>query len=386
MRLLGGRAPQRIAVDSITPIVEAGTASAACVTALLNFLDGLGATSLITHPGDLRGRFDRRLEPLTQRAAAILHLSAERDRTGTLEIQKVRFAVLSTAPISFVIRPGVGIAAANDGLTRRANDVPVETRRKLLVLTENDAFPPELLGALRNRFDVAVRERAESAFAQLAQSALGAVILNVNRDSIDNALGLVRELRRGGSRSPIALVTSFTLRSHDRARALRAGADDFFVALHPEEFLLRVESLVQRGRSSAVVSPEPVRITHDSANGSGVLDESAFRNAVQSQLAADALAFFTLVRLSPVAAPAGVDELAALARAQIRSEGGDIVGRIDGAVTVYLYSARRKDVEPFIRRIRDAWRAAGRGELDVATAAYPSEEVEMHAMLGAQPA
>ena len=383
-RLLGDRMPQRIAVDSISPIVEAGTASGACVTALLDFLERVGATSMITHTGDVAGRYDRRLEPLTQRSAAIFHLSAERDRTGTLEIQKVRFSVASTAPISFVIRPGMGIVAASDGLSRRANDVPAETRRKLLVLSEQDTFPHELLQPLRSRFDVAVRARAESAFSQLAQSALGAVLLNVTRDSIDQALGLVRELRRGGSRSPIALVTTFTLRSHDRARALRAGADDFFVALHPEEFLLRVEALVQRGRSSAVVSPEPLVTIPEAGNGTGVLEEGAFRDAVQAHCTADSLAFFTLVRLAPTSDNGAPEKLADLARHQIRREGGDFVGRVDGAVTVYLHSARRKDVDPFVTRMRDAWRGAGKGELDVATAAYPSEEAAMHAMLGAQ--
>jgi CheY-like chemotaxis protein len=233
------------------------------------------------------------------------------------------------------------------------------------------------------RFDVAVRERAESAFSQLAQSAIGAVLINVSRDSIDEALSLVRELRRGGSRSPIALVTTFTLRSHDRARALRAGADDFFLALHPEEFLLRVEVLVQRGRSSAIVSPEPSVTMPESADGTGILDESAFRDAVQAHCAADALAFFTLVRLAPTDEGADAEQLATLGRDQIRREGGDFVGRFDGAVTVYLHSARRKDVEPFTRRMRDAWRAAGHGELEITTAAYPSEEAAMQAMLGA---
>src|SRR5687768_1349849 len=205
-RLIGERAPQRIAIDSISPIVDAGTASGACVTAMLDFLERLGATSLITHSGDLGGRFDRRLEPLTQRAAAILHLSASRDRTVTLEIQKVRFAVASTAPISFVIRPGVGIVAAGDGAARRASDLPAETRRKLIVLTEQNIFPEELLHVLRSRFDVAVRDRTEG-FAPLAQSAPGAVLVHVRRDSIVEALALVRELRRAGSRSPIAFVT-----------------------------------------------------------------------------------------------------------------------------------------------------------------------------------
>lgn len=386
-RLLGEPMPARIAVDSVSPIVEAGTASGACVTAMLNFLDRTGATSLVTHPGDIGGRFDRRVEHLTQRAAGILHLSAERDRTGTLEIRKVRFTVPSTAPISFVIRPGVGLVAAGGGLARRANDIPVETRRKLLILSEHDTFSAELLHALRGRFDVAVRERAESAFAQLAQSAMGAVLLNVNRDSIDDALALVRELRRGGSRSPIALVTPYNLRSHDRARALRAGADEFFPARHPEEFLLRVESLVQRGRSSAVVTPEPAFVSPDSADGSGILDEDAFRDAVHSQMSADIPAFFTLLRLSPaVGGPSAAAELGVVARQQIRGDSGDMVGRVNGSVEVYLYSARRKDVDPYVQRVREAWRAAGYGEIEVATASYPSEEAAMHALLAARAA
>ena len=384
-RLLGDRTPDRIAVDPISPIVEAGSASGACVTALLDFLDERRVTALLTHPADLAGRFDRRLEPLTRRAAAIFHLSTARDRTGTIEIQKIRFPVASTMPISFAIRPGVGIVTAGDGLGRRANDIPADTQRKLLVLSQQNAFPAELMKALRGRFDVAVRERAESVFAQLAQSSFGAVLVNVRRDSMNDALALVRELRLGGSRSPIAFVTEFTLRSHDRAKALRAGADDFFVALHPAEFLLRVESLIQRGRSSATVAPEPAIASIQSADGSRVLDEATFRTVVRTHADDDALAFFTLLRLAPSGGgPGAADALAALAGRQIRADGGDLVGRVDGAVAVLLNSARRKDVDPFIHRMRDAWRAAARGELDVTTAAFPSEETEVRAILDAQ--
>lgn len=381
-RLLGERRLQRIAVDSISPIVEAGTASGGPIAALLDFLDRTGATSLLTHPGDLGGRFDRRLEPLTQRSAAILHLSADRDRRGTLEIQKIRFAVPSTAPISFVIRPGVGIVLASENLSRRADDIPLEIRRKILMLSEPNTVPAALLQALRDRFDVTVRARTESGFAELAHSPVGAVLLNVSRDSIGDALAFVRDLRRAGSRLPIALVTDFTLRSHDRVRALRAGADDFLLALHPEEFLLRVEVLVRRGRSTAVVAPDIEIPMPVSVDGTGVLDEMIFRGAVLSQLGRDGLAFFTLVRFAPTAAE-DAEALAALARHQVRSEGGDLVGRVDGAVTVYLSSARRKDVDPFVHRVREAWRATGRGELEVTTAAHPNEESEMQKMLGA---
>src|SRR5207237_2560327 len=89
--LLGGCLPQRVAIDSIAPIVDAGTAAGGAVLAPLEFLDGCGATALVTYPGDFAGRYARRLEPLVQRAGAVLHPSAARDRAGVLEIRKVRF-------------------------------------------------------------------------------------------------------------------------------------------------------------------------------------------------------------------------------------------------------------------------------------------------------
>ena len=169
-RLMGGTVPQRLAIDSVTPIVEGGSASGAAIGGLLRFLDELGATSMLTYPGDLAGRYDRRLESLAQRAAAIFHMTVDRDRGGRLDIQKVRYPVPSTTPISFTIRAGVGIMAAAEVQARRSYDVPEETRRKVLILSENDTFAPELLLGLRSRFDVAVRNRVESAFADLAQS------------------------------------------------------------------------------------------------------------------------------------------------------------------------------------------------------------------------
>lgn len=391
-RLLGDRVPDRLAIDSVSPFVDAGTASGAGVVALLQFLDVLGATSMLTYPGDLSGRYDRRLEPLAQRAGAIFHLSTERDRTGTIEIRKVRFAVPSSAPISYVIRPGVGFAPAGEALTRRAEDMPSETRRKLLIVADGTGATNDVSEVLGQAFDVAVRKNTPGSLDQLARIPIGAILVEVGRDSVDSALALVRGLRRDGSRAPIALITPFRLRSQDRTRALRAGADDFFVSLHPEELLLRIEGLLQRGRSAAVVQPDPLLSLP--SNGTGVFDEQAFRNAVQAQIQSDGLAFFTVLRLTPSAAgqesgPADASRaqrLATIAQTCVRADGGDLVGIGEGGVTIYLHSARRKDVGPFVERVREAWRAAGEGELDVATAAYPANEAELHSLLGAQAA
>ena len=385
--MLGAAVPDRIAIDSITPIIEAGTASGACVSSLLGFLDGLGATSLLTYPGELASRYDRRLESLAQRAAAIFHLASERDGTTKLNIQKIRYAAPSTAPISFVIRSGVGIVATGDGIGRRAYDVPEETKRKLIVVSDQSASSTELLDVLGTRFDVAVRPPDRRVVAQMMQLPTGAILLDVRRDSLDESLELVRELRRGGSKAAIALVTHFVLRASDRARALRAGADDFFAALHSEEFLLRLEALVQRGRSGAVVMPEPTMIIAESRDGTGILDEDEFRSAIQARVGANAPAFFTIVRLELAADDQdSLSHLARVARSQVRSESGDTVGVVGSAVLVYLHSARRKDIDPFVDRVREAWAGAGGGALTAGRAAYPAEEAELHTLLGALPA
>ena len=386
-RLLGDHTPSRIAIDSMAPFLEGSAASGSGVSAMLAFLESLGATSLLTYPGDLAGLFDRRIEPLVQRAAAILHLTAESDRTGRIEVRKVRFSVPSTAPVSFRIQPGAGISALGDVRQRRADDVSDDRRRRVLVLDLSNAFPEELLVILRARYDVAVRHRVASAFSDLAQSAVGAVVLDVSRDTVSDALALVRELRRGGNRSPIVLVTQYTLRSADRARALRAGADEFLSAdMRTDEFALRMEGVVARGRSPLATSADvevPI-VTQREDEGQPVpFDAAEFREAVDAHLRHDAAPFFTMVSVRPRrAADAGaLRTLCGAVLRTLRVDGGDLAGTTNDGVVAYLHCARRKDVAPFIERVRAEWRRAGHGELDVTTATYPAEEAQVRSLL-----
>ena len=149
---------------------------------------------------------------------------------------------------------------------------------------------------------------------------------------------------------------------------------------------------MQRGRSTAVTVPERHRA--GPVGDGGVLDEPAFREAVNSQIASDGLSFFTVLRLTPRGERgqpaqddcARIERLATIAHTRMRSDGGDLVARCGDAVTVYLHSARRKDIGPFVERVKEAWRSAGEGELEIATAAYPANESELQAVLGAQAA
>lgn len=384
-RLLGEVRPTRIVIDSVSPFLEAGMASGAGIRAMLQFLDRSGATSMLTYPADLAGLYDRRLEPLVQRAAAIFHFSVTADHAGVIDIRKVRYQVPSTAPISFRVAPGDGITSLGTH-RRRADDLPEETRRKILVLDLSDGIPDELFQLLRGEFDVAVRTGVASAFSDLAASGTGAVLIDVRRDTIDDALTLVRELRRAGNRAPVILVTPYTLRSRDRARALRAGADDFVSGdLHPEELLTRIAAAVRHGPSSAQpVADAEVPLVTQAAADARPFDADAFARAVQGHIEGDRLPFFTLVRLTP--RDGDTEALAALVLGAIRTDDGDLAGIVGGDVAVYLHSARRKDVPPFVERVRDGWRRAGHGELGVHTAAWPADESRVSALLQPAPA
>lgn len=387
-QLIGDRAPSRIVIDSVAPFLEASTASGTGIQALMSFVDSLGATALVTYPADLAGLYDRRLEPLVQRAGAIVHFSCERDRGYRMELRKARFAVSSTAPMAFVIQPGIGIVPVADSKHRRANDVSAEAARRILVIGADRLLADDVLPALRSRYDVNVRATLASAFAELA-SGVGAVLLEVRRDSVQDALTLVRELRRAGSNAPVTLVTQFTLRADDRARALRAGADDFIVGdLHPSEFVARLEATIARGHAPGAPfgDVEVPLVVQPSADGEHheLLDAHAFRNAVSAHMAGDPLPFFTLVSLRPGGTGTAL-QLGELVLRKLRLESGDLAGYIDAGVAVYLHSARRKDVHPFAERVREEWRRAGHGELEVLVASYPAEEDQVIALLTTEP-
>jgi len=383
-RLIGPALPGRIVIDSIAPFLDAGSASGTGIHALLAFLDRLGATALITYPADLAGLYDRRLEPLVQRAAAIFHFERDAERGLHIEIRKIRYAVPSTAPVHFAIRSGEGIVGIAEGQRRRATDLRADVSQKLIVIDTTSAFPDELLAVLREAYQLSVRHTLSSAFVDLTTPS-GAILIEVQRDTVNDALTLVRELRRAGNRSPIVFVTQFQLRADDRSRALRAGADDFLAGeLHPVEFLARIEGIVARGpvdhgpggvEAAVVMQPR-------GTDGPQLLAAREFRDAVNSRLANTPVAFFTLVLLRPETA-ARLPALASVVLGALRVDGGDLAGALDGNVAVYLHAARRKDIAPFVERIRHKWHALGEGELSIDVAPYPVKKERVIDLLAA---
>lgn len=371
-RLIGPKVPGRVVVDSIAPFLEGGPASGAGVTALLQFLDSTGATSLVTFPGDLSASYDRRLESLTQRAAGIFHLTADPDRTGHLDIRKIRYQVPSTAPLHYRIEAGTGIVALANDRTRRATDLAEDSKRKVLVIDLSHSFSDELLHILRSSYEVTVRTGIASSYADLV-AGVGAIMIEVRRDSINEVLTLIRGLRSGSNNSPIVLLTQYQMRAADRTQALRAGADDFIAAhIHPEEFLFRLETAMRRGHTVRPATLDEPLVLQPGRDGERTaLSERDFGNALGEHLNRERAPFFTLVALRPQKGTP--DCVAELAMRAVRVEGGDLVGLTDDRVLIFLHSARRKDVVPFIERLRSEALKAGCGELAVDTAAYPAD-------------
>lgn len=383
LRRLLGELPRRLVIDSVMPMLEAGPASGATMAGLVRWLEELGSTSIVTVPGNLETGFDRRFEPLVRRAVAIVHFAVERDRSIRLELQKVRVPVEAPGPVRCRIEPGRGLVAIASSDRRRAGDAAPGAGRRLLVLELGHSFPHDLLELLRPRFDVQHHAEMVGGLSSLAAGGAAAIVIGIDRDSLQSALGLARDLRRAGSGAPIVLITASSLRSSDGARALRAGVDEFVPAtMQPDEMLLRIEAAVRRGRTAAVPTapeePPVMQTTEGRVRGALAADE--FRAAVRSRLETDPLPFFTILTLRP---RDGSDTalLAELVVGAIRIEGGDIAGVVDEHVTVLLHSARRKDVDPFVERLRGSWRDLGGSDLTVTTAAWPADESKVDELL-----
>ncbi len=386
-RLIGSPAPARIAIDSIIPFLEGGGAGSGAMFALTRFLVDLGATSLSTYPGDLAGLYDRRLEPLMQQAGGFFHLAnlPQGRRRGLLEIRKLRYEARSVAPVRFRIEPGNGFV--QDG---EPNEPEVhlleEIRRRLLLVNVGAPLPPEILRSLERQFAVTVRAGVAAAFSDLVQAGVGAMLLNVQRDVIQDGLQLVRELRGSDLRTPIIVVTPFMLRSNDRTRALRAGADDFLsLRLPEEEFAARVNATTRRGRSQAVSDGGHGRAALAQPTGSGggfeLLGSEAFRTAVTAYLGQERAPFFSLLLVS-----VGTREPADLCRVALensRVDDGDLVGIVGDHITILVDAARPQDAGRLSDRIQKAWSALGHEPLDIEVIGFPAEEQRVLEMVGA---
>jgi KaiC/GvpD/RAD55 family RecA-like ATPase len=110
-RIIGPHRPARLVIDTISPFVSGAPPVAPVVAALVELLERLGCSAVLTFPEELGAGYDRSLEPLVHRAATVIRLVRENADSRRAELVTSRYPAPATGATRFAIRDGSGIAA-----------------------------------------------------------------------------------------------------------------------------------------------------------------------------------------------------------------------------------------------------------------------------------
>lgn len=210
------------------------------------------------------------------------------------------------------------------------------------------------------------------------------VLLATSRFAVTEALGLVRALRRAGSRQPILIFGEYPSRSSDRVEALRSGADDFLCGgVSAEELLLKLELHMSRDpnaeprradRALSAPSIVSVRQPVDDTGAPVPLSRAGFSGAVGKHLEADEAPRFSMILFRTRRLPRPVQRhFGRLLLRQVRRSEGDLVGRCEEGLGVYLHGAGRREARQFLGRLLVRWAGSGGEEVAFVLFSYPSQ-------------
>jgi hypothetical protein len=143
------------------------------------------------------------------------------------------------------------------------------------------------------------------------------------------------------------------------------------------ELLQRLAAALRRGhlRHPPLAIQEDERLTQRALAGAEatLLDRDRFAGAIAVHTAHDDAMPFAIVRLTADHGdPEDVSALGEITLRSMRAGSGDLAALVDVAVAVYLHGARRRDVAPFVDRVRAQW-PQSRGVLRADSACFPGE-------------
>lgn len=389
-RMVGDPPPGRLAIDPIVPFLGDGSPVGEGLAAVADFLEQLGVTALLTYPGDLSAGNDRRFDVLMNRAATVMHVQRGSHGIFRLDMVRQRGAAVATPAVQFSIRPSGGIV--------RVSEQPAATataNRRLTVLHAADTVSPEILELLQRDYEVSVTQLSPD-FAKAGPALLesAAIIVESHHRSLELTRAFVRHAGAAADALPLIVVARFNLRSIDRARLLRAGADEVLGSdMSPSEFLQRLTSAVSRGhlrRPNVQYSERPLLQVDVGVGSMQPLDRQAFSAALAVHVAHDHPTQYTVVRLAPARdawgtsdSSATLEELCEIVVRSARVASGDLIGIMDDRIAVYLHGARLSDAEPFVARVQAAWAARRYAPVEVDFSTYPSDEPQLRAFMEA---
>jgi KaiC/GvpD/RAD55 family RecA-like ATPase len=362
-RSIGEHRPRRLVIDPFAPLLEDGSASPVAAASLAELLELSQATILLTYPDDIADAYDRRLEPIVHTAAGVFRIARDERSARTIEIVSLRqpLPALTIGALAPPPTPDEAIAMAP-----RAGP--------LLLVHVSESPSEELVATLRLQHEIAMR--GEEDLADVLPGA-GALIVETDHATLDRARAFLRANIYDDMRAPVVVVTRFNLRSLDRARLLRDGADEVLAGdMGAPELLQRLAAALRRGhlaRPPAAVH-EDEGLTQLSLAGPGeMLDADRFSAALRQRAAHDDAVPFAVVRLTTQAGDAvALRALALLVVGGMRVAGGDLAALLDDSVAVYLHGAGRRDVPPFVDRLRQR-RPPAAPPLRVRSAYFPSD-------------
>jgi CheY-like chemotaxis protein len=360
--------PQRLVIDTMAPLLDDGWGSAVAATSIVELLELCQGMTLLTYPTDLATSYDRRLEPLLQATAAVLRLASDEHGAHRLEVVSMR------DPSGQLPEPfGSMIAPPSAALHSPADESFAGGRSTLLLLRVTDSPSDDLLAALQLQHEVIVRASSEDT----AGVVFDALVIESDHATLEPARAVIRAGQASARATPMVVATRFTLRSLDRARLLRDGADEVLAGdMGMPELLQRLASALRRGhlaRPPLAIHEDETLTQRALALPGELLDRERFTNALRVRMAHDDAVPFTLLRLTtePVDA-AALRTLGELVLTGMRANTGDLAALVDDALAVCLHGAGRRDVAPFLERLR-ARRPTDAPAIRVTTACYPAE-------------
>jgi len=362
-RSIAEHRPRRLVIDPFAPLLEDGSASPVAAASLAELLELSQATALLTYPDDIADGYDRRLEPIVHAAAGVFRIARDERSVRSIEVVSLR-----QPPTGATIGALTAAPPPNEAIAIAPPAGP------LLLVHVSESPSEELVATLSLQHEIAAHS-GENLVDALP--AAGALILETDHATLDRGRALLRANVSEALRAPIVVVTRFNLRSLDRARLLRDGADEVLAGdMGAAELLQRLAAALRRGhlaRPPAAVHEDEGLIQLTLAGPGELLDAERFSAALRERAAHDDAVPFAVVRLtSQPVDTATLRALGALVVGGMRVAGGDLAALLDDSVAVYLHGAGRRDVPPFVDRLRQR-RPPSAPPLRVTSAYFPSD-------------
>jgi KaiC/GvpD/RAD55 family RecA-like ATPase len=379
----GSSPVSRLVIDDVNTFLRGSHSPAATARALVDFLTESGITAyLLVSTADAAALDDRVVVELTERAGAVIQLEQTGRGRRRLSFTTVRQPVFSTEPFIYTMRTGGGLA---EDLPAYDREVDVSLRKRIVILDEVGLVAPEVLTALRGKFEVETFTDLNGSLSQLLEARYGVLVLGLDPYDPERTFNLAYSLRKAGNGAPILFISnSKGLRSMTRARALRIGGDDFMIAeLPPQEIVERITVTAQRGhhrRNGTVRANRPLQPAGEDGAFRAMTGEE-LASALGELVGEAPTPFFALaVFESPKGAP--IEDLWRALGPQIRLKDGDLLAILqDDRVAVVLNQVDLALSRRVLSRLRRAHPSLGTAP-DPAILTSPLQGEELRRWIG----